>query len=153
SNYLVGIPGPQRLDPAGFASGNWTGRYQNMLNEVTLIGSANGSTMTAAQKAATLGFAKTVRAIDLFPIIQTRDTLGAPVDIPTNPSTPTPFSSRDSVLKAVSALLEDAKANLAAGGAAFPFVLEGGFSGFDTPSGFLKFNRAIAAKVLVHRAT
>src|SRR5215207_274682 len=24
-NYLVGIPGPQRLDPAGFASGNWNG--------------------------------------------------------------------------------------------------------------------------------
>ncbi|HMF88392.1 MAG TPA: hypothetical protein VK575_09945, partial [Gemmatimonadaceae bacterium] len=24
SNYLNGIPGPQRLDPAGFAAGNWT---------------------------------------------------------------------------------------------------------------------------------
>jgi hypothetical protein len=31
SNYLIGIPGP-KLDPGGFASGNWGGRYQNMRN-------------------------------------------------------------------------------------------------------------------------
>ena len=32
SNYLVGLANPQRLDPGGFANGNWSGKFQNMKN-------------------------------------------------------------------------------------------------------------------------
>jgi hypothetical protein len=50
-------------------------------------------------------------------------------------------------------MLEQGKADLSAGGAAFPFTLSKGFAGFDTPATFLKFNRAILARVLVNRGT
>ncbi len=153
SNYLVGIPGPQRLDPAGFAVGNWTGRYQNQRNTVQLIEVTKATGLTDAQKSAVYGFAKTFRALELTYVILGRDTLGAPVDIPSDPNSPAPFVSRDSVYSFISATLDDAAKDLQAGGSEFPFTLTTGFAGFDTPAGFLKFNRAIAARVLAYRGS
>lgn len=152
-NYLVGLANPQRLDPGGFANGNWNGRFQNMKNALSLIDAANASTLSAAQKAAVAGFAKTWYALDVLYLIQTRDTIGVPVEIPSTPSTPAAFVPRDSAYKFAIAMLDDAKANLQAGGTAFPFKLHSGFTGFDTPGGFLKFNRALAAKALVIRGS
>jgi len=153
SNYLIGILNPQRLERAGFASGNWTGPYQDMKNEVNLITVANASALTAAQKSGVVGFAKTMRAYDLYIIAASRDSLGGPVDIPADPSTPAPFVSRDSMMKAVSGFLDEGKAALAAAGSTFSFSLHAGYAGFDTPAGFLKFNRALKARVELIRAT
>lgn len=154
SNYLVGIPGPQRLDPAGFASGNWTIRFQNQRNAVQLIDVANNSAaLSAEQKSAVAGFAKTLRGLELLYAIVSRDTLGTPVDIPVDPATPAPFVSRDSVYKFISATLDEAATDLQAGGASFPFTLHSGFTGFNTPTTFLQFNRGIAARVFAYRAS
>jgi hypothetical protein len=153
SNYLVGIPGPQRLDPAGFAAGNWFGHYQNQRNTVQLINVANASSLSAEQKSAVSGFAKTFRALELLYVIVARDTLGAPVDIPTDPNSPAPFVSRDSVYKFISGTLDDAAKDLQAGGSAFPFTLHSGLAGFDTPATFLQFNRGLAARVLNYRGS
>ncbi len=153
SNYLVGIPGPQRLDPAGFASGGWVGRYQNQRNAVQLIDVAGSTALSDAQKSAVSGFAKTYRALELSYVIISRDTLGAPVDIPADPNSPAPFVSRDSVYAFISATLDDGAKDLQAGGSSFPFTLHSGFAGFDTPATFLQFNRAIAARVLAYRAS
>jgi hypothetical protein len=57
------------------------------------------------------------------------------------------------VYKFISGTLDDGAADLAAGGATFPFTLSAGFAGFDTPPTFLQFNRAIAARVLNFRAS
>ncbi|MDP9280398.1 MAG: hypothetical protein M3P00_13355, partial [Gemmatimonadota bacterium] len=62
SNYLVGIPGPQRLDPNGFASGIWVTRFQNMRNAVQLADLANSTALSDAQKKSVSGFAKTIQA-------------------------------------------------------------------------------------------
>ncbi len=153
SGPLIGIPGPQRLDYNGFASGQWNGRFQGMKNANALITAVNASALTTSQKAAVQGFAKTWYAMDLFYLIQTRDTLGSPVDIPSDPVSPAPFKTRDEVFAFISTMLDDAKTNLTAGGSAFPFTFHSGFAGYDTPASFLKFNRAIAAKVLVHRGS
>ncbi|MBC7790750.1 MAG: RagB/SusD family nutrient uptake outer membrane protein [Anaerolineae bacterium] len=155
SNFLVGIPGPQRLDPAGFANGIWAIRFQNQRNAVQLIDVANASAAltTDAQRSAVAGFAKTFRALELLYAIVSRDTLGTPVDIPADPTIPAPFVSRDSVYKFISATLDEAATNLQAGGTSFPFVLHSGFAGFDTPATFLQFNRAIAARVFAYRGS
>jgi starch-binding outer membrane protein, SusD/RagB family len=153
SNYLNGIPGPQRLDPQGFASGLWVGRYQNQRNAVQLIDVANATGLSDQQKTAVAGFAKTFRALELLYVIQSRDTLGAPVEIPADPNSPQPFVSRDSVYKFISATLDAAAADLQAGGTSFPFTFTTGFAGFDTPATFLQFNRAIAARALVIRGS
>ena len=153
SNYLVGIPGPQRLDPQGFASGLWVGHYQNQRNALQLIDVANATALSTTQKSAVSGFGKTFRALELLYVIVSRDTLGAPVDIPADPNSPAAFVSRDSVYKFISATLDGAAADLQAGGAAFSFSLHSGFAGFDTPATFLQFNRAIAARVLAYRGS
>jgi len=153
SNYLTGILNPQRLERAGFASGNWTGPYQNMKNEVNLIAAANASTLTADKKAGVIGFAKTMRAYDLYIIAASRDSLAGPVDIPADPSVAAPFVSRDSMYKAISGFLDEGKTSLAAAGSTFSFSLTSGFAGFDTPATFLKFNRALKARIEIIRAT
>jgi len=56
-------------------------------------------------------------------------------------------------MQAASALLDEAIADLSAGGSSFPFSFVPGYTGFQTPATFAQFNRALAAKVLVHRAT
>jgi hypothetical protein len=44
-------------------------------------------------------------------------------------------------------LLDEAKTHLAAGGTTFPFQLHTGFAAFNTPTTFLRFNRALKARV------
>jgi hypothetical protein len=151
SNYIVGIGAgaSQRLDPTGFASGRWAEKYQNMKNAVNLINATNASTLPAASKSGLLGFAKTIRALELLYVIMTRDTLGAAVDIPEDVTVPAAFVSRDSVYKFIIAMLDDAKTDLTAAGSAFSFTMHSGFGGFNTPADFLKFNRAISAKANV----
>ena len=153
SNYLTGILNPQRLERAGFASGNWSGPYQNMKNEVNLIAAATSSSLAADKKAGAVGFAKTMRAYDLYIIAASRDSLAGPTDIPADPATPAAFVSRDSMYKAISGFLDEGKTSLAAAGSTFAFQLHSGFAGFDTPATFLKFNRALKARVEVIRAT
>lgn len=159
SDFLIGETDANgqpigQLDPAGFASGLWFQFYQNMRNEYTFLKTVNASTvLTAAQKSAAKGFAETFHALDLYYVIVTRDTLGAPVDMVDDVSKPQPFVSRDSVWKTISALLDQGKTDLQAGGSAFPFQLTRGFAGFDTPPTFLEFNRAIAARVDANRGS
>src|SRR5256885_17013457 len=86
-------------------------------------------------------------------IIDTRDTLGAPVHVTHDFSAgPAGFVSRDSVYRFIVGLLDSAVTNLAAGGSVFPFAFPAGFSGFTTPTTFVKFNRALKARVEAYRA-
>jgi hypothetical protein len=95
----------------------------------------------------------------LFEVIQTRDTLGAIVEIKEDPFQLAEFVSRDSVYKYVLNTLDDAAAKLAGGGGAFPFKLSPGFgtgvagADFSTVAGFTQFNRALKAKAAAHYAT
>lgn len=159
SNYLIGqkVGGVTRLDPGGFASGNWTVWYGNMRNEVNFIKASSGSpVLTSGQKAAAKGFAETFRALNLWYIVVTRDSLGAPVELPDDVNQPAPFVTRDSALKFVSAMLDAGAADLqtgASGGDDFGFNLTSGFASFSKPSTFIKFNRALAARVLNDRGS
>jgi hypothetical protein len=147
------------LDNSGFTNGQWTPRYRNMRNAVNLITIADGAAfLSDAEKNAVRGFANTMRALDLFYVIATRDTLGAPVAIDAETNAPQPFVSRDSVYRFIGGLLDQAATQLTTAGATpFPFVLPAaGWSAngtFNTPATFRQFNRALAARVLVYRAT
>ena len=139
--------GVRSLDPTGFASGQFFGWFQNMKNEVNLINVVEGSSRPATEKAAVRGFANTFRGLDVWYVLLTRDTIGMPVEVAADPTTPAPWVTRDSALKFAEAMLDSASRDLGAGGASFPFKINAGFSGFSTTAGFLKFNRAIAARV------
>ena len=150
TNYLT----VAQLDNAGFASGGWVGRFVNMRNVINFSSIVDGAGfLTAAQKSAAKGFAKTFRAIEVMYVLAQRDTLGTPVEIDAETNLAKPFVSRDSAYKFGLALLNEAAADLTAGGAAFPFTLPSGFAPFNTPTNFLKLNRAFAARYNVIYAT
>ncbi len=154
SGFLIGISGQNRLDPAGFAVGIWAGPYGNLRDVFNLKNAAAASgSLTAEQKNATQGFAKTIEGLELLYVISTRDTLGAVVEIKQNASDLAAFVSRDSVYKYILATLDDGAANLAAGGSAFPFTIHAGFTGFNSPTTFRLFNRAVAARAAAYYAT
>lgn len=153
SAYLIGISGQNRLDPAGFAVGSWGGPYGNLRDVFNFKNTVNASTLSAEQKRAALGFAKTIEGIELLTVIATRDTIGAVVQINQNATELAPFVSRDSTYRYILNTLDEAAADLAAGGSAFPFVLNSGFAGFNTPATFRQFNRAMAARAAAYYAT
>jgi len=154
SHYLIGLSGQNRLDPSGFAVGVWAAPYGNLRDIFNLKNVlASNTTLSAAQRSAGLGFARTIEGLELLYVISTRDSLGAVVQINQNATELAPFVSRDSVYRYILGTLDQGAADLAAGGSSFPFTLTAGFAGFNTPSTFAQFNRAIAARAAAYYAT
>jgi hypothetical protein len=142
------------LDRAGFTNGGWATRYVNRRNIFNFLNAVeNAALLTAAQKEGARGFAKTIDALELHYIVNQRFNYGAVLEIKENPRDLAPFVSRDDVLNYIIARLEEANAHLRSPGAAFPFQMHAGYSGFNTPAGFLRFNRALTARVEAWRAS
>ena len=150
---------------SGFGGALWGGRYAAIRNVniyLTALQRVGVGEVSDAEKAASRGMANTMSALAFLYVIETRDSLGAPidVDIPIT-APPAPFVSRDSVYGHILLLLDSARADLVrAGGTPFPFTVPPGLSGisanaldFSDPVAFAQFNRALAAKARVLRAT
>ncbi len=138
------------------AGGQWATRYRNMRNLADIVDLADRSTgnnLTPTERNALKGVANTLWAIDMYYVIATRDSLGAPTALITARDSAAPFVPRDSVYRFIIGKLNEARGQLAAGGGSFPVTLHSGYSGFNTPATFLRFNRAFAARVLVHKGT
>lgn len=148
-----------------FGGALWAGRYAAIRNVniyLTALDRVGTAAVSDAAKAASRGMANTMKALAFLYVVQTRDSLGAPVDVDIAiTALPAAFVSKDSVYGYVLALLDSARADLTrAGSTAFPFPLPPGFSGtapnaldFSDPASFLQFNRALAAKARALRAT
>ena len=147
------IRGPQ--DAAGRAGGQWAAQYQAIRTINTYLAALpNASDLTRRSDPPRPGFAKTVKAWHLYRLAVRSGTTGIPLDVDhpiTDP--PAPFVSFTDAMLAASALMDEANTELLAGGTAFPFNFVPGYTGFTTPATFATFNRALAAKILVHRAT
>src|SRR5437016_164814 len=144
------------LDPGSnnFGGNFWVIPYSNIRGANLLLHALDNPSFvgfTAAQKEATRGFAKTIQALDYLQVVDAHDVNGAVlnVDLPLGQVAPI-VTSTDQIFTFIETLLDDAKTSLLAGGTAFPFPLGTGFSGFDTPATFLKFNRALRARVAVY---
>ncbi len=147
------IRGPQ--DPTGRNSGIWLGPHSAIRTINTYLAALpNASGLTAAELRASEGFAKTMKAWHIHRLAVRTGELGIPLDVD-RPITadPAPFVSFSAAMEAASTLMNEGYADLQAGGGAFPFTMAPGYTGFTTPPTFARFNRALAAKILVHRAT
>jgi len=147
------IRGPQ--DPTGRNSGIWTGPYAAIRTINTYLEALPAAAgLSAAEVRASAGFAKTMKAWHMHRLAVRTGANGIPLDVD-RPITadPAPFVSFSAAMEAASSLMDEAYADLQAGGAAFPFTMAPGYAGFGTPAQFARFNRALAAKILVHRAT
>ena len=147
--------GPLDGGSPAFGGNLWANPLRNILNaNIVLTVVDRVPAMSDPEKEAVRGFAKTIQAFDFLKTINTRDVNGAP--IPTGidvTAPPAPIATKAAVFAHVVQLLDEAQTHLqaaATGSAAFPFPLPAGFAGFNTPTAFLRFNRALRSRVAVY---
>lgn len=151
-NVLGYLVGP--LEPGGFGTDmGWSGAYRQLLTAFTILEAVERvADYTPAQKEGVKGFTKTFMAIAYINQLRIRDTFGIVLDVDPSAQNLGPFVTRDEGYTRAATLLDEAKTHLNAAGTAFPFLLTTGFAGFNTPTTFLRFNRAIKARMEVYRA-
>ena len=156
SRYITEtIGGP--ADYSGFLGGGAFSQFYVTVRAGNTILNAidKAAGMSPAEIAATKGFARTFNALALYRALELRDSLGIAIDV-NHPieDKPAAFVCKPNALASISASLDSAAADLAAGGTAFPFKLPPGFSSngsYNTPAKFLLINRAIKGKVELYR--
>jgi hypothetical protein len=135
----------------------WSGPYftlRDIFNTSSVLESASSTQFSDAQKNAVRGFLHTMEAYSILQLINTRNDLGVVVQVNSDPNQLSPFVSRDSAFNYIVGELNKAQTELtAAGTTAFPFSFHSGYTGFTTPANYLKFNRALAARVNAYRAS
>jgi len=144
------------LDPGGDAFGgdHWADEYA-AIREANLILAVlpTSSELTAEEQSAAAGYVRTIQALNYSLILSTHTQDSIPIVTDTSVTAPpAPFGTNAAAYDHVIALLEQGKTDLLGGGAAFPFSLPPGFTGFNTPATFVQFNRALRARVAVYRA-
>jgi hypothetical protein len=141
------------LDPGSRAFGgdHWLEEYSAIRSAndlLAVIGTA--SSLTPEQQSATTGFAHTLQAYNFMIILDSHTQDQIPIDVGRDASAPpAAFVSNAEAWNYVGSLLDQGATELV--GTAFPFTLPPGFTGFNTPATFLKFNRALRARVAVYR--
>jgi starch-binding outer membrane protein, SusD/RagB family len=136
-----------------FGGNFWTAPYANIRLAYTVITAVEKvADYSAAEKAAIRGYAKTMIALDLLEVINTRDDIGAVIDVDHPLDAPLgPIADKPEVLAEIAKKLDEGATELAMGGDAFSFNVSSGFAGFDTPMTFRTFNRAMKARVAVYQ--
>jgi hypothetical protein len=148
------------LDPGSRAFGgdHWAEQYaaiRSANNLLAVIGTA--SALTAEEQNAVRGYAHTLQAYNFIIILNSHTQDQIPIDVGTDVTAPpAPFVTNAAAWDRVIQLLDGAVTELQGGGTAFPFTLPSGFTGFNTPGPaptgtFVKFNRALRARVAVYR--
>lgn len=144
---LLGANGASLDNNSFYSTSVWAGKYRAIKNaNILLEAVANTNSVDAQQAAGYKGYAKTVIAHQLIMIIKSYGSARVDVSDPTNPGA---VLSENEVLTRVSTMLDEALTDLNAAGNSFSFTLAG-FQGFDSPSSFSQFNRAVKAVALVY---
>jgi hypothetical protein len=146
------LVGPLEGGNGAFGGAHWAPRYASIRNtNIVLNAVENVSGLTTQQKEGIRGFAKTMQALELLLVINTRDAFGAAIDVNTEPTAdPAPIVPKAQVFQRIVTLLDEGRTHLQAAGTAFSFGLSEGFAGFDTPTAFARFNRALRARVAIY---
>lgn len=156
NRYITELIGSPADYSAFTGAGAFTQFYVTIRSANTILNALPTATgLDAQETSATSGFVKTFKALAYYRALELRDSLGIAVDV-NHPidDPPAGFVCKPNVLAFISALLDSAATDLAAGGSSFPFTLPSGFSlngDFTTPASFLEFNRGLKGKVELYR--
>ncbi|MDH5368093.1 MAG: RagB/SusD family nutrient uptake outer membrane protein [Cyclobacteriaceae bacterium] len=118
------------------------------LLEIAVENSAAG--FSNAEKDGYYGYAKTLEAYALLMVANRQYSNGIRLDV-SDPNNPSDIVDYNTALTGIMTLLNEANTHLNSAPSEFDFVPSAGFSGFDTPSAFAEFNRAIAARVAIYQ--
>ncbi len=144
------------LDNNGFLTTRAFAAWYKIVQSANLLITAvenSAAGFDDATKAGYYGYANTLKAYALMMVANRQYTNGIRLDVG-DPDNLGPFVSYENALAGIMTILNTANTQLAtaeAGGDEFDFALSSGFTGFDTPSTFAEFNRAIAARVAIYQ--
>ncbi|MEO7987801.1 MAG: RagB/SusD family nutrient uptake outer membrane protein [Gemmatimonadales bacterium] len=147
------LQGPLDAGGTAFGGDHWAEEFSSIRTGNNLLAVLQtAQALTAEEQSAASGYVKTLQALDFLLILDTHTQDSIPIDVGTDVTAPpAPFVTNAAAFAHVNDLLDQGQAELAAGGAAFPFVLPSGFAGFDTPATFTQFNRSLRARVAVYQ--
>ncbi len=146
--------------PADFSAftggGAFAGPYVTIRAGNSILNALPSATgLSPSDLAGTRGAINTIKALAYYRVLETRDSIGIPLDV-NHPleAPPAPYVCKPNALTFISALLDTAITNLNAGGASFPFTMpfETTNGNFNTPAGFAKIAQALKGKVELYRA-
>ena len=155
TSELLGAGGGGLDNNSFYTNGGYNASYNNIRNTNILIEGTTASTsLSAEEKKAALGFAKTFQALEFLRLAMHQWDGGLRLDVKDvdKVKAGVPFESKEKALELCSTLLNESAADLDAAGANLGgFKLPAGFAGLNTSAGFKKFNRALAARVFAYR--
>jgi starch-binding outer membrane protein, SusD/RagB family len=156
SRYYRELQGGIPIDNSGIMYDWWFSFNQTRRRAEILLKSAeNSAELSAAEKNAVKGMARTVQAyvmlnaLNMSGVTGIRTTftdLASPGDL----LKPGCFKTYAEGLTYIKGLVDEGKAALDNGGSSFPFTMIG-YTGFNTPALYKKFNRAVAARVALYQ--
>ena len=144
-------------DPAGIFNSYYTAFSSTRRRAELLVLTANNATsITAGEKKAVEGFARTIQAYVTLNLLNMQGKNGiresfSDLLTPGDLLKPGPFGTYASGLVLVKKQIEDGLNALNAG-TNFPFSFGSGFAGFNTIATFKQFNRAVAARISMYQA-
>lgn len=130
----------------------YTGRYATVKNINLVLEGLDNTTadFSEAEKAATRGLLNTIKAHEFLMVLNMQFENGIRTDV-ADPDNLGGFNGYEETLVILSDLLNTAVTDLSNGGDAFPFAIPSGFADFSTPSTFIEFNRALAARIATYQ--
>ncbi len=147
--------GNSELDAGSFYTTRpWAAFYTNIRNANILIQSVNtieGDALSDAEISGVIGYANTIKGYQYLMALTMQNENGIRLQNETDLQETGPLLSKEDALAEIATLLDNAATELGNAGSAFSFSLSGGFAGFDTPEGFLEFNRALRARVAAYQ--
>lgn len=141
------------LDPTSFyTNGSYNAIARTIRAANVVRQSAAGSVQTSdPERQGYYAFADTYEALAKLHLLNLMGENGIRTDV-ANFQKPGKFTAGSApALADIRQLLDRGAAGLAKAGSSFPFPLSGGFAGFNTPNTFLRFNRALAARVALYQ--
>jgi starch-binding outer membrane protein, SusD/RagB family len=157
SRYYTELLGASAISPSGIFFPWYNGfNATRRRAEIFTRSADNSKNISAAEKNACKGFARTVQAfamlncLNMMPDVGIRTELGDALS-DKDLLNPGPFVDYAGSLTYCKKLVDEGATALDAGGDAFPFPMTSGWTGFSTPSTFKKFNRAVAARIAMYQ--
>jgi hypothetical protein len=141
------------LDNAAFYSVGSYNSFARIIRAANVLrqSAAGTSAVTATQKQGILGFCDTYEALGKLHLLNLMGENGIRIDV-ADYLKPGKFTAGSApALANIRQLLDQGATELAAAGPSFSFPLSSGYAGFNTPATFLKFNRALAARVALYQ--
>ncbi len=158
NRYYTELQGQVAIDAGGIML-PWYSTYNQTRRraELTTRSADNTAALSATEKSAVKGAARTIQAYVMLNCLNMNGETGirttfTDLQSPGDLLKPGKFVSYTEGLAYIKQLVDEGDAELSkAGSTAFPFPMAGGWAGFNTPANMKKVNRAIAARVAMYQ--